>query len=241
MTARILDGKSLAETIRHEIATEVAAFRQQSGVAPCLAAILVGDDPASQVYVRNKEKACEKAGMSSRLFRLPEQTTQADLLQLLEQLNRDPAIHGILVQLPLPNHLDARAVLDAVDPAKDVDCFAPENVGLLCQGRPRFLPCTPHGVLQLLGRSDIEVAGREVVVVGRSDIVGKPLAMMLLQKDSPCGPKFANATVTCCHSQSRDLAENHSPCRHLDRGHWPPFSDPIIDGEAWRRGYRCRD
>ena len=207
MTARILDGKALAETLRQEIAQEVATWTKTSSAKPCLAAILVGEDPASQVYVRNKERACEKAGMQSQLFRLPESTSQSELLELLSRLNRDPQVHGILVQLPLPSHLDSREVLDAVDPSKDVDCFAPENVGLLCQGRPRFLPCTPHGVLQILARHDIQVAGKEVVVVGRSDIVGKPLAMMLLQKDGPCGPSFANATVTCCHSQSRDLVD----------------------------------
>ena len=192
MTARILDGKSIAFQIRKEIAIEVSALFEQRGIQPCLAAILVGDDPASHVYVRNKEIACEKAGIQSRLFRMPSSTTTTELLGLLAQLNSDGKIHGILVQLPLPMQINERQVLDAVWPAKDVDAFAPENVGLISQGRPRYLPCTPHGVMQLLGRCEIETAGKEVVVVGRSDIVGKPLVSMFLQKNGPMGP--TNAT-----------------------------------------------
>ena len=207
MTARILDGKTLALEIRKEIATEVAMLKEQRGILPCLAAILVGDDPASHVYVHNKEIACEKAGIQSRLFRMPATTTTSELLQVLEQLNNDPKIHGILVQLPLPQQIREREVLDAVAPAKDVDAFSPENVGLISQGRPRYLPCTPHGVMQLLGRCQIDTAGKEVVVVGRSDIVGKPLVSMFLQKMGPMGPANANATVTCCHSHSKNLAE----------------------------------
>ncbi len=207
MTARILDGKSIALQIRKEIAIEVSALREQRGIQPCLAAILVGDDPASHVYVRNKEIACEKAGIQSRLFRMPSSTTTTELLGLLAQLNSDSKIHGILVQLPLPMQINERQVLDAVAPAKDVDAFAPENVGLISQGRPRYLPCTPHGVMQLLGRCEIETAGKEVVVVGRSDIVGKPLVSMFLQKNGPMGPSNANSTVTCCHSQSADLGK----------------------------------
>ncbi len=205
MNARILDGKSIAEQIRTEVASEVESFRQRTGIQPTLAAILVGNDPGSQVYVRNKERACEKAGMGSRLHRLPETTSEAELLKLLDQLNADPSVHGILVQLPLPRHIDSRRVLDAVAPAKDVDAFAPENVGLISQGRPRYLPCTPHGVMQLLGRCGIEVTGKHVVVVGRSDIVGKPMAMMLVQKEGPLGPTNANATVTIVHSQTPDM------------------------------------
>jgi methylenetetrahydrofolate dehydrogenase (NADP+)/methenyltetrahydrofolate cyclohydrolase len=176
-----------------------------TGKRPCLAVALVGDDPASQVYVRNKEKACESAGIVSVLRRLPESTTTSQLLELLSQWNQDPSIHGILVQLPVPAGIDSRAVLDAIDPRKDVDAFAAENVGRISQDRPRFLPCTPHGVVQLLAREEIETEGKEVVVIGRSDIVGKPLAMMLVQKEGPCGSRFANATVTCCHSRSRNL------------------------------------
>lgn len=205
--ASILDGKAVAESIRNEIAQEVQAFRDATGVQPCLAAILVGNDPASQVYVRNKERACEKAGMRSQLFRMTESTNTEDLLHLLHRLNGDASIHGILVQLPLPRQIDTRRVLDAVAPSKDVDAFNPENVGLICQGRPRFLPCTPHGVIQILARSGIETQGKEIVVIGRSDIVGKPLAMMLLQKEGPCGSVYANATVTCCHSHTSNLEQ----------------------------------
>jgi methylenetetrahydrofolate dehydrogenase (NADP+)/methenyltetrahydrofolate cyclohydrolase len=206
MTARILNGKSIAMTIRVEVQEAVAAFVAKSGVQPCLAAILVGDDPGSHVYVRNKEIACEKAGMKSRLTRLPASTSQAELLAWIAQLNADSSVHGILVQLPLPEQIDTRVVLDAVSPSKDVDAFAPENVGLISQGRPRFLPCTPHGVMQILGRSGIDVIGKHCVVVGRSDIVGKPMAMMLAQKSGPLGKSNANATVTLVHSNTPDIA-----------------------------------
>ena len=205
MTARILDGKSIALQIRKEIADEVVTLISEKGIVPCLAAILVGDDPASQVYVRNKEIACEKAGIQSQLFRKSVSTTTEELLQLLGRLNADPKVHGILVQLPLPKQIDERCVLDAVHPTKDVDAFSPENVGLISQGRPRYLPCTPHGVAQLMGRCGIDSIGKEVVVVGRSDIVGKPLVLMFLQKFGPMGASNANATVTCCHSQSTNL------------------------------------
>ena len=203
----LLDGKSTAEAIRHEIQLEVTEFQQQTGVVPTLAAVLVGEDPASQVYVRNKERACAAVGMRSRLIRLGKDTSTAQLLDLLSQLNQDQQIHGILVQLPVPAQIDAQRVLDAVDPVKDVDAFAPQNVGLLAQGRPRFLPCTPHGVAQILARYDLETCGKHVVVVGRSDIVGKPMALMLMQRDYGLGTRFANASVTVCHSQSRNLAE----------------------------------
>lgn len=206
MTATLLDGKATALQIREEIAADVKQWIDRGGPTPTLAAVLVGEDPASQVYVRNKERACEKAGMTSRLIRKPAETTTQELIELLRDLNADSAVHGILVQLPLPAGIDSVAVLDAVSPAKDVDAFAPENVGLLVQGRPRFLPCTPHGVLQLLVRYGIQLAGKHVVVVGRSDIVGKPLANMLVQRDLGFGKAFANATVTVCHSQSENLA-----------------------------------
>lgn len=205
MTARVLDGKTIALEIRKEIQSEVSDLVAKTGVVPCLAAILVGDDPASQVYVRNKEIACEKAGMKSKLLRLSADTTTDQLIAVLDELNGDSSVHGILVQLPLPKQIDERRVLDRVLPSKDVDAFAPENVGLMSQGRPRFLPCTPHGVMQLLHRCQIETTGKEVVVIGRSDIVGKPLVSMLLQRSGPCGPSNANATVTCAHSQSTDL------------------------------------
>ena len=205
--AQLLDGKAISKEVRAEIAEDVAQFRELSGVQPTLAAILVGEDPASQVYVRNKERACEKAGFGSQLHRLPAETTNEELLQLIDQLNLDSAVHGILVQLPLPNELDTIRILDAVSPVKDVDAFHPENVGLISQGRPRFLPCTPHGVQQILYRNEIKTLGKHVVIVGRSDIVGRPLALMLSQSNSTCGPETANATVTICHSKSVELGK----------------------------------
>ncbi len=206
MTARILDGKAIAAGIESEIAARVKAVREK-GVLPTLVAVLVGDDPASQVYVRSKHKACERVGMGTRVITLPASTTQSELLKLVHELNADAAVHGILVQLPLPKHIDTTTILDAVDPAKDVDAFHPHNVGLISQGRPRFLPCTPHGVMQILARSQIEVAGKHVVVLGRSDIVGKPMAMLLMAKDGPGGPGNCNATVTICHSRTKNLPD----------------------------------
>jgi methylenetetrahydrofolate dehydrogenase (NADP+) / methenyltetrahydrofolate cyclohydrolase len=200
MTAAILDGKAMAEQIRAEIARQVADFTGRTGVVPCLAAVLVGEDPGSQVYVRNKQKACEQGGLASRLHRLPVTTTTEELLAVVDGLNRDAAVHGILVQLPLPAAIDQTRVLDAVDPRKDVDAFHPENVGRIVQGRPRFLPCTPHGVQELLVRSGVQIAGAHVVILGRSEIVGKPMAAMLVQK-APGG----DATVTVCHSRTRNL------------------------------------
>ena len=202
MPARLIDGKAIAASIRERLTTEVAEFRQATNVLPKLVAVLVGDDPASQVYVRNKEQACAKIGMTSDIRRLPASTTQAELLELVAQLNEDRAVHGILVQLPLPKHIHETTVLDAVNPLKDVDCFHPENVGLMVQNRPRFLPCTPHGVQVLLRESGTTVDGAHVVVLGRSEIVGKPVGMMLVQKG-----ETANATVTICHSRTRNLAE----------------------------------
>ncbi|MDY0170489.1 MAG: bifunctional methylenetetrahydrofolate dehydrogenase/methenyltetrahydrofolate cyclohydrolase FolD [Thermoguttaceae bacterium] len=208
MTATILDGKAMAQTIRAEIAEQVTEFTGQSGVTPCLAAVLVGEDPASQVYVRGKRKACEAAGMRSELLTLPATTSTEQLLALVNRLNDDPTVHGILVQLPLPEGIDELQVLDAVRPEKDVDAFHPHNVGLISQGRPRFLPCTPHGIQQLLIRSGIEIEGADVVVLGRSDIVGKPMALMLAQKATG-----ANATVTLAHSRTKNLPE---VCRRGD-------------------------
>ncbi len=200
MTAAILDGKGMAKEIRAEIAQDVAEFTGKTGVTPCLAAVLVGENPASQVYVRAKRKACENCGLTSQLHTPPTETTTDELLALIDKLNNDPAVNGILVQLPLPDSIDELRVLDAVNPIKDVDAFHPENVGRLMQSRPRFLPCTPHGIQQMLIRSKVETSGANVVVLGRSDIVGKPMAAMLVQK----GPG-ANATVTVCHSRTRDL------------------------------------
>ncbi len=201
MTAQILDGKQLAQQIRSELAEEVVEFIQNNGAVPCLAAVLVGEDPASEVYVRNKRRACEAVGIDSQLHRLDASAPSEELLKLVAKLNKDTAVHGILIQLPLPAQIDTSRVLVAVSPVKDVDAFHPENVGRLVQGRPRFLPCTPQGVQQLLVRSGIEVAGRHVVVLGRSDIVGRPLSIMLSQK----GPG-GDATVTLCHSRTRELA-----------------------------------
>ena len=194
---QILDGKKLAQTMQAEIAARVAGFAHGK---PGLAAVLVGDDPASQVYVRNKRKACEQVGMQSWLHPLPADTTQADLLRLIDQLNRDRAVNGILVQLPLPRQIDENAIIQAVAPLKDVDGFGLESLGLLIAGHPRFLPCTPSGIQQILVRHNIPIDGQHVVIVGRSNIVGKPLALMLMQKAAG-----ANATVTVCHSRSRDI------------------------------------
>lgn len=204
MPATRIDGKQIAETLRAEIAAEVARFREQTGVVPHLTAVLVGDNPASATYVKSKRLACEKAGLKGTVVTLPDTVSPAELLHTVQKLNADTGVHGILVQLPLPKHIDREAILDAVAPLKDVDCFHPHNVGLLAQGRPRFLPCTPRGVQELLIRSRIPVDGRHVVVLGRSEIVGKPLALMLMQKTPPGG---ANATVTVCHSQTRNLTE----------------------------------
>lgn len=207
MTAQILDGKALAKTLRGELAERAAAFRSEHDRAPCLAAVLVGEDPASQVYVRKKEQECERVGIGSRMHRIPAETSQSELLDLVDRLNADPDVHGILVQLPLPDQIATQAVLDRIAPHKDVDAFHPENVGRLSQGRPRFLPCTPHGIVQLLVRNELPTSGRQVVVVGRSDIVGKPITLMLAQRDSQYGPDYANATVTLAHTKTRDLAE----------------------------------
>ena len=207
MGARILDGKAIAEQIKQELRDEVVEFITSNATVPTLAAVLVGEDPASQVYVRNKRRACELVGIDSQLHLLSADTTEEQLLQLVAKLNKTPEVSGILVQLPLPRQIDATRVLDAISAWKDVDAFHPENVGRLAQGRPRFLPCTPHGVQQILHRCHIPVQGKHVVVVGRSDIVGKPLALMLMQRDSPLGTTACNATVTVCHSRSENLAE----------------------------------
>jgi len=200
MTATIIDGKRIAKQLRQALQQDVAAFAARSGIEPHLCAILTGDDPASAVYVRNKQRACDDVGIRSTLHRRPASTTQNELLELVAQTNQDATVHGILVQLPLPDHIDPTAVLDAINPQKDVDAFHPENVGLLVQGRPRFLPCTPQAVQYLLAECGASIAGAHVVVLGRSEIVGKPVATLLAQK----GPQ-GNATVTLCHSRTRDV------------------------------------
>ena len=196
MTARIIDGNALSARVRGEIAERAAALTAR-GVQPCLAVMLVGADPASAVYVRNKVAGCEKAGIRSLRFDYPETATQAEVMAKLAELNADPAVHGILVQLPLPKHLDETAVLEAIDLKKDVDGFHAENVGRLSQCREAFIPCTPHGVMKMLESSGTPVQGAEAVVIGRSNIVGKPMATLLTN---------AGATVTVCHSRTKDLA-----------------------------------
>ena len=206
MPAEILDGKAIAKQIQAETKQKVADFVAAGGPQPKLAAVLVGEDPASQVYVRNKERACKRAGIASELVRMPGEISTEELLEKVRQLNADATVSGILVQLPLPEQIDARLVLDAIDPNKDVDAFHPQNVGLISQGRHRFLPCTPHGIVQMLKRYGIETTGKNVCVIGRSDIVGKPMAMMLSGYGVGLGAEFANATVTLCHSRTADLA-----------------------------------
>jgi methylenetetrahydrofolate dehydrogenase (NADP+)/methenyltetrahydrofolate cyclohydrolase len=205
MPAQKIDGQALAKTMRAEIAEAVARHVGSGGLRPGLAAVLVGENPASEVYVRNKRKACEDAGMASWLHRLPAAATQQQLLDLVDRLNRDPAVTGILVQLPLPKQIDESSIIRAVSPAKDVDCFHPENVGLLAAGHPQFLPCTPFGVQQMLARTGIQTAGKRVVVIGRSNIVGKPLALILMQKPSKPFPEAGDATVTVVHRGTADL------------------------------------
>ena len=206
MTAMVIDGKQIAEQTRAEAAAGALALKTRTGVIPHLAAVLVGEDPASAVYVRNKEIACEKAGFKSTLHRLPASTGPAELLALVQSLNADSGVHGILVQLPLPKGIDTALILDAILPSKDVDGFHPENVGLLQQGRPRFLPCTPAGVMRMLKVSGLETSGKHAVVIGRSDIVGKPMAALL-------SAKGADATVTLCHSRTQDIG---AYCRSAD-------------------------
>jgi methylenetetrahydrofolate dehydrogenase (NADP+)/methenyltetrahydrofolate cyclohydrolase len=195
--SRIIDGKAIAEKMRSEIAAETKLLASK-GIIPGLAVVLVGDDPASKVYVGMKEKACRDIGVFSDEHKLPDDTPEEELLALIERLNVDPKIHGILVQLPLPSRIDADKVLEAISPTKDVDGFHPCNVGRLVVGRPMFQPCTPFGVMKMLEAEGIELAGKKVVVVGRSNIVGKPVALMCLQQ---------NATVTICHSRTKGLAD----------------------------------
>ena len=202
MTAQIIDGKQIAAEMRAELKDEVAKLKEQ-GIVPGLGVILVGEDPASQSYVTAKERACENLGIYSDDNRLAADTSQEDLMALVEKMNKDPKINGILVQLPLPKGLNEAEVLLAIDPAKDVDGFHPMNVGKMVVGEKAFLPCTPHGVIQLLIRSGVKLEGAEVTIVGRSNIVGKPLANMLIQKNAT-----GNATVTVCHTRTKNLAEH---------------------------------
>ena len=197
MAVRIIDGKRIAAAVREEIRERIRRLRQDNVGIPGLAVILVGDDPASAAYVRSKATACEEVGIASRQITFPGYISQDELIDSVQELNRDAGIHGILVQLPLPKHLDERAVLETVNPAKDVDGFTYANIGRLVENRASFVPCTPAGILELLDREEIAIAGRRAVVVGRSEIVGKPVAMLLVHR---------NATVTICHSRTADLA-----------------------------------
>lgn len=202
--AYIIDGKAISAQIREEIAQKVQVYSEKTGTRPGLAVIIVGDNPASQVYVRNKKKACEQVGFNSWVYEMPESTTQDELNALIDKLNCDSTVQGILVQLPLPTHLDEKEVILRIKPEKDVDAFHPYNVGRITIGDPKFLPCTPAGIMELLKRSNIEIAGKECVVIGRSNIVGKPMALLLLAE---------NGTVTVCHSKTCDLRE---VCRRAD-------------------------
>jgi methylenetetrahydrofolate dehydrogenase (NADP+) / methenyltetrahydrofolate cyclohydrolase len=203
MPAEIIDGKAIAEQIRAEVKREVEHLKSKHNVVPGLAVVLVGDDPASEVYVKNKTIDCQKVGIDSIQYRKPSSFSEAELLALIDELNQNPEIDGILVQLPLPDHIDENRVLYAIDIKKDVDGFHPVNVGRLMIGDPMFLPCTPAGIQELLVRSGTRIEGAEVVVVGRSNLVGKPIAMILVQK-----AHHANATVTICHTRTKNLAEH---------------------------------
>ncbi len=201
MTAQIISGTEIAKQIREELKQEITELKEKHNLVPGLATVLVGEDPASQVYVGSKVKTCEALGVYSERYDRSAETSEEELLKLVDKLNKDPKIHGILVQLPLPKQINETRVLYAIDPKKDVDGFHPVNVGKLMIGEPDYLPCTPHGIQQLLVRSGVETDGAEVVVVGRSNIVGKPIANILIQKQ-----KGANATVTVCHTRTRDMS-----------------------------------
>jgi methylenetetrahydrofolate dehydrogenase (NADP+)/methenyltetrahydrofolate cyclohydrolase len=203
MTAHIISGKDIARQIREELIQEIAELKEKHNVVPGLATVLVGDDPASQVYVGSKEKTCQAMGIYSERYDMPESTDEATILSLIDRLNKDSKINGILIQLPLPKHINENNVIMAIDPKKDVDGFHPVNVGKIMIGDPDYLPCTPHGIQELLIRSGTKIDGADVVVVGRSNIVGKPIANILLQKR-----EGANATVTICHTGTRDIASH---------------------------------
>lgn len=203
MSAKLIDGKAISTQIKEETAKEVQAWKEKGNV-PCLAVVLVGDNSASRVYVNNKKKACEFVGIRSLSYELPQETTQEELLKLIDKLNQDNTVNGILVQLPLPKHINESEIILAISPKKDVDCFHPQNVGLLHTGGDGFLPCTPAGIIELIQRSGYTIAGKHCVVIGRSNIVGKPAAMLLMKE---------NGTVTMCHSKTKDLA---SICRQAD-------------------------
>ena len=204
MAAQIIDGKALAQQVRIDIGKEVSEFFEETGIRPGLAAVLVGDDPASAIYVRNKKIACEKAGLYPEEYKLPASTTQDELLALIQKINADPKIHGILVQLPLPKQIESKTILEAVSPQKDADGFHPYNVGRLVEGDPIFTPCTPKGVIHMIESTGQSMSGKRAVVIGRSNIVGKPVALLLMHR---------HATVTVCHSRTQDLP---AVCREAD-------------------------
>ena len=228
-TAKLIDGKALAAAVRQRVARRVERMKERHGAVPGLAVILVGEDPASVVYVRNKRRACEELGIRSRVHHLPAETTAQELADLIDRCNDDPETHGILLQLPLPDHLDPDLFLSRIDPDKDVDGFHPVNMGRLLQGRPYLVPCTPAGILHLIDATGTELAGKRAVVIGRSNIVGKPTALLLLAR---------HATVTICHSRTRDLP---AICREADvlvaavgraqmvRGDWVKPGAVVID------------
>ena len=198
MSAMIIDGKKVSQSVKDRVGEQTKEFIEKTGITPCLAVVIVGDDPASRVYVNNKKKACAQVGFESREFALPKSTTQDELMKLVNELNEDKTVHGILVQLPLPRHLNEKEVIEAISPLKDVDAFNAVNVGKIMIGDYDFLPCTPAGVMEMLSYYDIGPSGKNCVVIGRSNIVGKPMAMLLLHK---------NGTVTICHSKTKNLKE----------------------------------
>jgi methylenetetrahydrofolate dehydrogenase (NADP+)/methenyltetrahydrofolate cyclohydrolase len=245
--ARILDGKALAQKVRQEVATEVDRLKAEHGITPGLVVVLVGENPASQVYVRNKQNACRAAGMNGTVERLTADTSQAQLLHTIDRLNADPRVHGILVQLPLPPQIDERAVIERIDPKKDVDGFHPENVGLLTIGMPRFVPCTPLGIREMLIHEGVTTRGAHAVVIGRSQIVGKPMALLLVQKGIG-----GDATVSIAHTATRDapalarqadlLIAAIGRAEHV-RGDWIKPGAVVIDVGMNRRddGSLCGD
>ncbi|MDQ1278270.1 MAG: Bifunctional protein FolD [Thermodesulfobacteriota bacterium] len=222
--SEIINGNEISRVIREEIRNETLTFREKTGVTPGLAVVLVGADPASQIYVRRKGKACEEVGFLSREFRLPGDTGEQELLEIIRQLNEDPDIHGILVQLPLPGQIRTSVIIEAIDPQKDVDGFHPVNVGRLVAGNPFHVACTPQGIIELLDRTGVAIAGREAVIVGRSNIVGKPLALLLLAR---------HATITVCHTRTRNLPET---TRRADILVAAAGSPEMIRGEMVKEG-----
>jgi methylenetetrahydrofolate dehydrogenase (NADP+)/methenyltetrahydrofolate cyclohydrolase len=224
VAARTIDGKAVAASVRERVAVEVATFEAEHGRAPLLVTVIVGDDPASEVYVRNKHRACEEAGMRSAHHGLPAETSESELLELVAELGADDDVDGILVQLPVPDHIDPDRVVAAIDPAKDVDGLTPVNAGLLAHGMPGLVPCTPAGVMELLRHEGVELEGAEAVVVGRSKLVGVPVSRLLLA---------ANATVTVCHSRTRDL---EATCRRADVLVAAVGSPRLLGGDAIKPG-----